>query len=90
MKKLVFILGFVLVAASCQKEQIAPRECSTQGVDDRSMTTTTADDQTNSNTPTGAQTINSSDGTTVTPTPGSNGVDDGEITDPMRKKERKG
>ncbi len=89
MKKLVLIVGLVLVAASCQKEQIVPRT-SGNGTSNTStiMACPTNEDDTQHPT---AGTISSSGGTTVNGDTNAGTLDDdGEITDPMRKKDKKG
>jgi hypothetical protein len=84
MKKLVLIVGLVLVAASCQKEQIVPRTAGNTGNNSAIMACPTNDNQ---DTPTPGTL--SSTGTATDDNAG-NLEDDGDITDPMRKKDKKG
>jgi len=83
MKKLVLIVGLVLVAASCQKEQIVPRTTGSAG-NNAIMACPTNDNQ---DIP--APGTLSSTGTAAGDN-GGNLDDDGDITDPMRKKDKKG
>lgn len=86
MKKLVLIVGLVLVAASCQKEQIVPRS-SANGTGNNSAIMACPTNETP--TPT-AGSISSTGGTTVTAGDNTGNLEDGDITDPMRKKDKKG
>ena len=89
MKKLVLIVGLVLVAASCQKEQIVPNSSAARTSNGAAIQACPTAEDPNTPTPGG---ISSTGGTTVTgDTDGGATIeDDGDITDPMRKKERKG
>ena len=90
MKKLVLIVGLVLVAASCQKEQIVPKSSvSRTGNTSAIMASPTNDNSTSAGTLSTATT--NATGTSATgPSDTNPSTLDDDITDPMRKKERKG
>lgn len=83
MKKLVYISFFMLLLASCQKEEIIPNTTSIKPSETEKGT-----DGGGSNT---GEIIVSTGGTTTEGTDnGNGGVDSGgDITDPMRKKDKK-
>lgn len=84
MKKVVYIAALVMVVASCQKEDIrptAPATTTTIPVQLKSGTIPTPEPQT------GELDASGDTETTTGTTPPDSG--DGEITDPMRKKDKK-
>lgn len=88
MKKLVFIVSLIFVAASCQKENIVPNGPLVQPGTEKSCTATDPDGNGNHGGDVGSISSNETSTTTATDpttTPG----DDGAITDPMKKKDKK-
>lgn len=86
MKKIYVIVGLLVLMASCQKEVIRPNECPTQSPTEKRGTTGTDAD---GNPTTGGGGIETTDPDNTT-----NGTEpseeDNDITDPMRKNDRKG
>lgn len=82
MKKLVLILSVVFVAASCQKETFVPNEHDAQAVTKSSTFKGGEDDNTHG---AGTGSIYGDNGNPTDPT----NPDDGSITDPMKKKDKK-
>ena len=88
MKKLVFIVSLVFVAASCQKENIVPNEPVVHPGALKSCTATDPNEDGNHGGSAGTVSTNETTTTTTTdPTTGSG--DEGAITDPMKKKDKK-
>ena len=83
MKKLVLILSVVFVAASCQKENFAPNECGTS--QDRTKSTTFKGGEDDNTHGSGTGSVYGDNGNPTDPT----SPDDGTITDPMKKKDKK-
>ncbi len=85
MKKIYVIVGLLVLMASCQKEVIRPNECPTQSTTEKRGTTGTDAD----GNPTTGGSIESTDPGSTTTSTEPNG-DENDITDPMRKKDKKG
>lgn len=88
MKKLVLIVSLIFVAASCQKENIVPNAPLAQQGTMKSCTASDPDG--NGNHGGGVITMPSNEPTSTTATdPTTTPGDDGAITDPMKKKDKK-
>jgi len=86
MKKIYVIVGLLVLMASCQKEVIRPNECPTQSSTEKRGTTGTDAD----GNPTTGGGIEATDPDNTTTTSSDPSGDENDITDPMRKKDKKG